>query len=80
MSSPLIHLLRDTEEAMNIILYGSEESFKMPSIPGGLSNYFLSFDGIVNYINLHNDSDDNGKKSENTYIREIECPECKGRG
>lgn len=67
------------EEAMNIILYGSEESFKMPSIPGGLSNYFLSFDGIVNYINLHNDSDDNGKKSENTYIREIECPECKGQ-
>lgn len=67
------------EEAMNVILYGSEESFKMPSIPGGLSNYFLSFDGIVNYINLHNDSDDNNKKSENTYIREINCPECKGQ-
>lgn len=67
------------EDAMNIILYGSEESFKMPSIPGGLSNYFLSFDGIVNYINQHLDSEENGKKSENSYIREIVCPECKGQ-
>jgi excinuclease ABC subunit A len=66
------------DEALNVILYGSDESFKMPSIPGGLSNYFLSFDGILNYINQQVDSDDNGKRNGNSYIREIVCPECNG--
>ncbi len=67
------------EEAMNVILYGSDESFKMPTIPGGLSNYFLSFDGIINYINRQTDSDENGKGTEKSYIREIKCPDCKGQ-
>ena len=67
------------EEAMNVILYGSDESFKMPSVPGGLSNYFLSFDGIVNYLNQQSDNDDSGKKNENAYIKEIACPECQGQ-
>jgi excinuclease ABC subunit A len=66
------------DEAMNVILYGSDESFKMPTIPGGLSNYFLSFDGILNYINQQVDTDDNGKKNGNSYIREITCPDCNG--
>ena len=68
------------EEAMNIILYGSEESFKLPSIPGGLSNYFLSFDGILNYFNQQSEIVENGtRKSESAYIREITCPECNGQ-
>ena len=38
-------------EALEKILYGSDESFKLQNTPLGTSaNYFLSFDGIVNYI------------------------------
>lgn len=70
------------EEAINIILYGSDESFKMPDTPMGLrANYFLSFDGIVNYINNSLDDEDlskNSKKSINRFIKQIVCPECKG--
>jgi excinuclease ABC subunit A len=67
------------EEAMSVILYGSDESYRMPSLPGGLSNYFLSFDGIMNYLNQQTDNDENGKKSERTFFREITCPDCNGQ-
>lgn len=67
------------EEAVNVILYGSDESFKMPSIPGGLSNYFLSFDGLINYLNQQSEANDDEKKAESAYIKEIDCPECKGQ-
>lgn len=67
------------EEAMSAILYGSDESYKMPSIPGGLSNYFLSFDGIINYLSQHSTSDDPDKDAEDNYFTEITCPECIGQ-
>lgn len=69
------------EEGLNIILHGSEESFKLENTPLGLSsNYFLSFEGIMNYIANRNNG--YGKKKEKMwsrqFIRKIECPECKG--
>ncbi len=67
------------EDAINMILYGTEESLKMPSIPGGLSNYFLSFDGLLSYLNQQTDAEESTKKPENNYIKEITCPECKGQ-
>jgi excinuclease ABC subunit A len=68
-----------SDEAMSVILYGSEESLKMPSVPGGLSNYFLSFDGIMSYLNQQTDNDEGTKKSENSFIKEIACPDCNGQ-
>jgi excinuclease ABC subunit A len=69
------------EEAINVILYGSDESFKLQHTPIGVtSDYFLSFDGIVNYITMHQ-TESTSKKAQSwagQFIRHIECPECKG--
>jgi excinuclease ABC subunit A len=70
------------EEAINTILYGSEESFKLLHSPlGSTSNYFLSFDGIVSYITMHQ-TESTSKKAQswaNQFIKHVICPECNGR-
>ena len=70
------------EEAINKILYGSEESFKLQNTPlGNTSNYFLSFDGIVNYIHSTFQYEQNSNKDNlptDQYIRKVVCPECNG--
>lgn len=69
------------EQALDIILYGSEESFKLLNTPlGKSSNYFLSFEGIVNYINNFQQEKaiDNGKKWTDQYVKKVTCPKCKG--
>lgn len=71
------------EDALHVILYGTEESFKLENSPlGASSNYFLSFEGIVNYVsNLQNNSDKNDKEQRWAYqfIRKVTCPECCGQ-
>ncbi len=70
-----------SEEALNTILYGSDESFKLLHSPAGTSSgYFLNFDGIVNYI-ISQQNENTSKKAQawvNQFIKEVECPECKG--
>lgn len=71
------------EEALKIILYGSEESFKLENTPLGISsNYFLSFEGVVNYINNLQANIGNGSSKEsnwaNQFIRKTTCPVCEG--
>ncbi len=70
-----------SEDALNTILYGSDESFKLLHyIPGSSSNYFLNFEGIVNYITAHQ-NESTSKKAQswaNQFIRHVTCPDCKG--
>lgn len=67
------------EEAMSIILYGSEESFKLQNTPLGItSNYFLSFDGIIGYLSNQNANDEGEENLHEQYVRKVTCPECKG--
>ena len=69
------------QEAMESILYGSDESLKLSNTPlGNSSNYFLHFDGIVSFIqNQNGDSNSvTDQKWANQFIKKIECPECKG--
>jgi excinuclease ABC subunit A len=68
-------------EALEKILNGSEESFKLQNTPlGTSSNYFLSFDGIVNYIYNNLAYEGNGKRGRQAdqYIRKVTCPQCQG--
>lgn len=68
------------EEAKKIILYGSEERFRLHSTPlGRNSNYVLKFDGVVNYV-LHNYhvNKKKGTRWADKYIRQVTCPVCKG--
>ena len=44
-----------SEEAMQALLFGSEEPLKLENTPlGSSSNYFLSFDGIVAFVQNQN--------------------------
>ncbi len=74
--------LRDIPEAaMNTILYGSEESFKLLNSPlGSASNYFMSFGGVLDYIsNMGNNGySRKGEKWAGQYQKKIKCPACKG--
>lgn len=69
-------------EAMEKILYGSEDTYKLNNTPLGTSaNYFLSFDGIVNYIHHHLSAEGPGKRAQkqaDPYIRRAVCPDCGG--
>ena len=69
------------EDGMNVILYGAEETFKLENTPLGFStNYFLSFEGVINYVANHLNS--SGQKEEekwtDQYIQKITCPDCNG--
>jgi excinuclease ABC subunit A len=69
------------EEALQTILLGSEESFKLENTPLGLSsNYFLSFDGIVTYIGQQKDESTSKKAQKwiDQFIRTCTCQECEG--
>lgn len=69
------------ENALNTILYGSDETFKLQNTPlGAAANYFLSFEGILSYINNQHENN-GGKKGEkwaSQFIRNVNCPECSG--
>jgi excinuclease ABC subunit A len=68
-------------DAMNKVLYGSDEVLKLSNTPLGMtSNYFLTFEGVVNFVgNLETVS---GKKNstriKDQYVQYNICPECNG--
>ncbi len=69
------------EEAIQALLFGSEEPLKLENTPlGTSSNYFLSFDGIIHH--LHSQANDSTSRKEQQlskqFIRKVTCPECKG--
>ena len=78
LSTPIKNI---PENVLNIILYGSDETFKLGNTPlGSSSNYFLSFSGIVNYI-IEQKTEKNSKRTQknvNYFIKKITCPVCNG--
>lgn len=69
------------EEALDTILYGSQEPLKLENTPlGTSSNYFLSFEGVINYVNHQAADNGNGKnkRQANQFIRKVTCSECHG--
>lgn len=69
------------EDALNKVLYGSDEVLKLSNTPLGMtSNYFLTFEGVVNFVG--NVEIINGKKNgtriRDQYVQYETCPECKG--
>jgi excinuclease ABC subunit A len=69
------------EEALNKVLYGSDEVLKLSNTPLGMtSNYFLTFEGVVNFVG--NLEAINGKKTgpriKEQYVQYNVCPECNG--
>ncbi|MDD5572015.1 MAG: excinuclease ABC subunit UvrA, partial [Bacteroidales bacterium] len=69
------------EDALNIILYGSDEIFKVKNeFMGVYTNYSLTFNGIVNFIVEQNNESSSGgmRKWAQEFMNKIKCPECNG--
>ncbi|MGM0496468.1 MAG: excinuclease ABC subunit UvrA [Bacteroidota bacterium] len=68
------------QEALDIILYGSDQPFRLHSTPlGRNAKYSLRFDGLVNYIHQsHKANKKRGARWTEKYIQRITCPECDG--
>jgi excinuclease ABC subunit A len=69
------------DEALKKVLYGSDEVLKLSNTPLGMtSNYFLTFEGVVNFVG--NLESVNGKASSSRireqYVQYNICPECSG--
>ncbi len=68
-------------EALNTILYGSEEQFALKQTGIGVrTSYFLSFEGVINYIYNQQNDDASGKGSKwaQQFIKHVTCPNCNG--
>lgn len=68
-------------EALNKVLYGSDEVLKLSNTPLGMtSNYFLTFEGVVNFVgNLEAmNGKKNGSRLRDQYVQYDICPECNG--
>jgi excinuclease ABC subunit A len=69
------------EDALKKILYGSDEVLKLSNTPLGMtSNYFLTFEGVVNFVgNIETiGGKKNGTKIRDQYVQYNVCPECQG--
>ncbi len=71
------------EKALKIILYGSNEPFLLEKSPlGTSSNYYLSFDGVVNYLQNYFESGEVNpiqKRWTTQFYRKKNCPVCQGK-
>ena len=68
------------KKALNDIMYGTDESLKIKNKSLGSSNYAVSYDGIIKYIELQQDSEASAtaQKWAGQFISTSVCPKCKG--
>lgn len=70
-----------SEEALNKVLYGSDEILKLSNTPLGMtSNYLMTFEGVVNFVgNIEViNGKKNGARMRDQYVQYNTCPECSG--
>ena len=69
------------EEALDVVLNGSDEPFKLLNTPlGNSSNYFLSFPGVISMlqdITTDEVTEDKQNPMQN-FVKQCVCPECNG--
>ena len=68
------------EEALNDILNGTNERLSLRTETMSTSNYFLSFDGLVKYIEMQQDdtATSAAQKWAGQFFSRAVCPECEG--
>ncbi len=70
------------EEALETILFGSDEPLKLQDTPlGNSSNYFLSFPGVLSYLQAEQSDQPQGGKIKHkaqNFIKQEICSECNG--
>ncbi len=71
-----------SEDALNTIMYGTDEIIKVKNQNLGITNtYTLNFEGIINFIkNQYNESSSYSiKKWAKGFMTNLACPECNGK-
>jgi len=69
------------DQAINVILYGSDEVFRVKNdYLGVTSSFSLNFEGIVGFINSQNSEAAPAgiRKWIGSFMNKLPCPECKG--
>ena len=69
------------EEAMDEILYGTNERLKIRSESLGNSNYMVTYEGVTKYIEMQQEEDASAtaQKWAGQFITTSTCPECNGQ-
>lgn len=69
------------EEAMNDIMFGTNERLQIKNELVGSSNYLVSFDGVAKYITMQQDSGSSAsaQKWADQFVKTDVCPDCNGQ-
>ncbi len=69
------------DDAMNDILNGTPERLTIENATMSLSNYFMTYEGLVKYIELQQseDSSSAAQKWSGRFFSRAVCPECNGQ-
>ncbi len=69
------------EEAINDIMFGTDERLQIKNESLGTSNYVISFDGVAKYITMQQESESSmaAQKWAEQFIKTDVCPECNGQ-
>lgn len=69
------------EEAMNDIMFGTDERLQIKNESLGTSNYLVTFEGVAKYIEMQQESDASAsaQKWAEQYIKTDTCPDCGGQ-
>ena len=69
-----------SEEALDNIQNGTDERLQIKNESLGTSNYFLSFDGLIKYIEVQQQSDasSQAQKWAGQFVTTTVCPNCEG--
>jgi len=71
------------EDVLNKIFFGSDEVLKLSNTPLGVtSNYFMTFEGVVNYVGnmeaISGRAANGTARGREQYVQYHVCPECNG--
>lgn len=69
------------EEALNEIMFGTDEKLEIKNETLGGSTYSVTFEGVAKYINMQQESEASAtaQKWANQFIKTTTCPDCKGQ-
>lgn len=69
------------EEALNDIMFGTDERLQIKNESLGASNYTVIFEGVAKYITMQQESEASAtaQKWANQFIKTTVCPDCDGQ-
>lgn len=69
------------EEALDEIMFGTEERLQIKNESLGASNYVVAFEGVTKYIEMQQDSESSAsaQKWAEQFIKTDICPDCNGQ-